>query len=156
MSALAQVHQVAGRYELALDAATSSLKHAREHEDAAGTAYALASQGQALFRLGRLDKAEAALSECIELCRVTGEHNDEWQALLCRAEVLLAAGEVEPATKDARRCVEITGARGDRYGEGVAHLVLARAGLDEHADRAAELLGTPGLRRDNLLDSVLG
>ncbi|MDX3656680.1 BTAD domain-containing putative transcriptional regulator [Streptomyces sp. ID05-26A] len=155
LSALAQVHQVAGRYELALDAATSSLEHAREHEDAAGTAYALASQGQALFKLGRLADAEAVLSECIELCRVTGEHNDEWQALLCRAEVLLAAGKTELATKDAERCVEITGARGDRYGEGVAHLVLSRAGLEKHADRAAELLGTPGLRRDNLLDGLL-
>ncbi|MGW6446626.1 BTAD domain-containing putative transcriptional regulator [Lentzea sp. NPDC055074] len=156
LSALAQVHQLAGRHELALDAASASLKHAREHEDAAGTAYALASQGQALFKLGLLDEAEAALSECIELCRVTGEHNDEWQALLCRAEVLLAAGRTGPATKDAERCVEITSARGDRYGEGVAHLVLVRAELETHADRAAELLGTPGLRRDNLLDSLLG
>jgi DNA-binding SARP family transcriptional activator/tetratricopeptide (TPR) repeat protein len=156
LSALAQVHQVAGRYEQALDAAVLSLKLAREHEDEAGTAYALASQGQALFRLGRLAEAEAALGECIELCRVTGEHNDEWQALLCRAEVLLAAGKRGQATTDAERCLEITAARGDRYGEGVAHLVLARAGREKHADRAAELLGTPGLRRDNLLDSLIG
>ncbi len=155
LSALAQVHQVAGRYEQALEAATESLGHAREHRDAAGTAYALASQGQALFKLGRLAEAEAALDECIELCRVTGEHNDEWQALLCRAKVRLAAGRTEPAVEDAQRCLEITGARGDRYGEGVAHLVLAEAGLEEHADRAAELLGTPGLRRDNLLDSLI-
>ncbi|SDJ88351.1 DNA-binding transcriptional activator of the SARP family [Lentzea albidocapillata subsp. violacea] len=156
LSALAQVHQVAGRYEQALDAAVLSLKLAREHEDEAGTAYALASQGQALFRLGRPAEAEASLSECIELCRVTGEHNDEWQALLCRAEVLLAAGKPEQATVDAERCLEITAARGDRYGEGVAHLVLARTGREKHADRAAELLGTPGLRRDNLLDSLIG
>lgn len=155
LSALAQVHQVAGRYDQALDAAVQSLGHAREHADEAGTAYALASQGQALFKLGRLDEAEAALNECIELCRVTGEHNDEWQALLCRAEVLLAAGRPVPATKDAERCLEITSARGDRYGEGVARLVLAKAGLEKHADRAAELLGTPGLRRDNLLDSLI-
>ncbi|MCX2950053.1 AfsR/SARP family transcriptional regulator [Lentzea sp. NEAU-D7] len=156
LSALAQVHQVAGRYEEALDAAVLSLELAREHEDEAGTAYALASQGQALFRLGRLTEAEAALGECIELCRVTGEHNDEWQALLCRAEVLLAAGRPEQAAADAGRCLEITAARGDRYGEGVARLVLAGAGREEHADRAAELLGTPGLRRDNLLDSLIG
>ncbi|WP_434439096.1 BTAD domain-containing putative transcriptional regulator [Lentzea sp. E54] len=155
LSALAQVHQVAGRYDQALDAAAESLGHARNHGDAAGTAYALASQGQALFKLGRLSEAEAALSECIELCRMTGEHNDEWQALLCRAEVLLAAGKPEEATKDAERCLEITSARGDRYGEGVAHLVLAKAGREKHADRAAELLGTPGLRRDNLLDSLI-
>lgn len=155
LSALAQVHQVAGRYEQAFDAATESLEHAREHDDAAGTAYALASQGQALFKLGRLDEALDALGECIELCRLTGEHNDEWQALLCRAEVLLAAGKTEEATKDAERCLEITSARGDRYGEGVAHLVLAKAGREKHADRAAELLGTPGLRRDNLLDSLI-
>lgn len=155
LSALAQVHQVAGRYEQAFDAASESLQHAREHLDAAGTAYALASQGQALFKLGRLDEASDALGECIELCRVTGEHNDEWQALLCRAEVLLALGKPEEATKDAERCLEITGARGDRYGEGVAHFVLAKAGREKHADRAAELLGTPGLRRDNLLDSLI-
>ncbi|MFD4672096.1 BTAD domain-containing putative transcriptional regulator [Lentzea sp. NPDC058450] len=155
LSALAQVHQVAGRYEEALAAAEESLKHARDHQDAAGTAYALASRGQALFRLGRLAEAEAALSECIGLCRETGEHNDEWQALLCRAEVLLASGERAQAAKDAQRCLEITGARGDRYGEGVAWLVLAKAS-ETPADRAAELLGTPGLRRDNLLDSVLG
>ncbi|WP_394615776.1 BTAD domain-containing putative transcriptional regulator [Lentzea sp. JNUCC 0626] len=155
LSALAQVHQVAGRYEDALDAAEQSLKHARDHEDAAGTAYALASRGQALFKLGRLGEAEAVLSECIELCRVTGEHNDEWQALLCRAEVLLALENREQATKDAQRCLEITGARGDRYGEGVAWLVLAKV-TETPADRAADLLGTPGLRRDNLLDSVLG
>jgi DNA-binding SARP family transcriptional activator len=155
LSALAQVHQVAGRYEQALDAATESLGHARADQDAAGTAYALASQGQALFKLGRLDEAEAALDECIELCRVTGEHNDEWQALLCRAEVLLAAGKTSEATRDAERCLEITSARGDRYGEGVARLVLAETGLEKHADRAAELLGTPGLRRDNLLDSLI-
>jgi tetratricopeptide (TPR) repeat protein len=156
LSALAQVHQVAGRYEQALDAAVLSLELAREHEDEAGTAYALASRGQALFKLGRLAEAEASLSECIELCRVTGEHNDEWQALLCRAEVLLAAGKPGQATVDAERCLEITAARGDRYGEGVAHLVLARTGGEKHADRAAELLGTPGLRRDNLLDSLIG
>ncbi|MFD4640993.1 BTAD domain-containing putative transcriptional regulator [Lentzea sp. NPDC058436] len=156
LSALAQVHQVAGRFTEALDAAEESLRHAREHADDAGTAYALASRGQALFKLGRLDEAFAALSECIALCRATGEHNDEWQALLCRAEVLLASGNRALATKDAERCLEITSARGDRYGEGVAHLVLAEAGLETHADRAAELLGTPGLRRDNLLDSVIG
>lgn len=155
LSALAQVHQVAGRYEQALRAAAGSLGHAREHRDAAGTAYALASQGQALFKLGRLDEAERALDECIELCRETGEHNDEWQALLCRAEVRLAAGRPEDAARDAERCLEITGARGDRYGEGVAHLVLAKTGREAHADRAAELLGTPGLRRDNLLDSLI-
>ncbi|SER24627.1 DNA-binding transcriptional activator of the SARP family [Lentzea xinjiangensis] len=155
LSALAQVHQVAGRYGQALDAAVESLAHARAHRDTAGTAYALASQGQALFRLGRLDEAEEALTECIGLCRVTGEHNDEWQALLCRAEVRLAAGRTAQAVEDAERCLEITGARGDRYGEGVAHLVLAGAGREEHADRAAELLGTPGLRRDNLLDSLI-
>ncbi|MGI5504942.1 BTAD domain-containing putative transcriptional regulator [Lentzea sp. CA-135723] len=155
LSALAQVHQVAGRYEEALAAADKSLEHAREHRDAAGMAYALASRGQALFKLGRLVEAEAALTECIALCRETGEHNDEWQALLCRAEVLLALGNREQATKDAQRCLEITGARGDRYGEGVAWLVLARIS-ETPADRAAELLGTPGLRRDNLLDSVLG
>ncbi|MFI6097090.1 BTAD domain-containing putative transcriptional regulator [Lentzea sp. NPDC051213] len=154
LSALAHVHQVAGRYEQALEAATESLAHA--HQDAAGTAYALASQGQALFKLGRLDEAKAALDECIELCRATGEHNDEWQALLCRAEVLLAQGKPDAAAADAERCLQITSARGDRYGEGVAHRVLARAGREEHADRAAELLGTPGLRRDNLLDSVVG
>ncbi|WP_176946691.1 AfsR/SARP family transcriptional regulator [Lentzea fradiae] len=156
LSALAQVHQVAGRYEQALRAANESLRHAREHGDAAGTAYALASQGQALFKLGRLDEAARALDECIELCRATGEHNDEWQALLCRAEVRLAAGSTEAAARDAERCLAITGARGDRYGEGVAHLVLARTGGKTHADRAAELLGTPGLRRDNLLDSLIG
>ncbi|GHH46777.1 AfsR/SARP family transcriptional regulator [Lentzea cavernae] len=156
LSALAQVHQVAGRYEEALSAASESLALAREHADEAGTAYALASRGQALFKLGRLDEAETALSECIALCRATGEHNDEWQALLCRAEVLLALGKVSPATKDAERCLEITSARGDRYGEGVAHLVLARAGLETHADRAADLLGTPGLRRDDLLESLIG
>ncbi|MEU0881940.1 BTAD domain-containing putative transcriptional regulator [Lentzea sp. NPDC005914] len=155
LSALAQVHQVAGRYEQALDAATESLKFARADQDAAGTAYALASQGQALFKLGRLDEASFALDECIELCRATGEHNDEWQALLCRAEVLLAAGKTAEATKDAERCLEITSARGDRYGEGVARRMLVKAGLEKHADRAAELLGTPGLRRDNLLDSVI-
>ena len=114
-----------------------------------------ACRATALHVCGRLDEALAALGECIELCRLTGEHNDEWQALLCRAEVLLAAGETEEATGDAERCLEITGARGDRYGEGVAHLVLAKAGREEHADRAAELLGTPGLRRDNLLDSLI-
>ncbi|MET9224828.1 BTAD domain-containing putative transcriptional regulator [Lentzea sp. NPDC003310] len=155
LSALAQVHQVAGRYEQALDAASASLAHAREHGDAAGTAYALASRGQALFQLGRLAEAETALSECIELCRATGEHNDEWQALLCRAEVLLALGEPGLATKDAERCLEITSARGDRYGEGVAHLVLAKVDPGKHADRAAELLGTPGLRRDTLLDGLI-
>ncbi|WP_346129586.1 AfsR/SARP family transcriptional regulator [Lentzea roselyniae] len=155
LSALAQVHQVAGRYPLAFEAATESLKHAREHQDAAGTAYALASQGQALFKLGRLDEAEVALGECIELCRATGEHNDEWQALLCRAEVLLAAGKTEEATKDAQRCLEITSARGDRYGEGLAHRTLAKTGAEKHEDRAAELLGTPGLRKDNLLESVI-
>ncbi|WP_198680967.1 AfsR/SARP family transcriptional regulator [Lentzea terrae] len=155
LSALAQVHQVAGRYEQALAAAVESLRYARADQDAAGTAYALASQGQALFKLGRLAEASTALDECIELCRATGEHNDEWQALLCRAEVLLASGKPEEATKDARRCLEITSARGDRYGEGVAHLVLAKAGHEEHGDRAAELLGTPGLRRDNLLDSLV-
>ncbi|MCP2243724.1 DNA-binding transcriptional activator of the SARP family [Lentzea aerocolonigenes] len=155
LSALAQVHQVAGAYDEALLAAVESLRHARAHQDAAGTAYALASQGQALFKLGRLDEAEAALGECIELCRVTGEHNDEWQALLCRAKVLLAQGKPTEARQDAERCLEITSARGDRYGEGVAHLVLAEAGRYKHADRAAELLGTPGLRRDNLLDSLV-
>ncbi|MFD9703247.1 BTAD domain-containing putative transcriptional regulator [Lentzea sp. NPDC059081] len=154
LSALAQVHQVAGRYDQALEAATESLRHAAH--DPAGRAYALASQGQALFKLGRFDEALAALDECIELCRLTGEHNDEWQALLCRAEVLLASGKVAEATEDARRCLEITSARGDRYGEGVAHLVLARTGPGTHADRAAELLGTPGLRRDNLLDGLIG
>ncbi|MFS8096273.1 winged helix-turn-helix domain-containing protein [Lentzea alba] len=156
LSALAQVHQVASRYEQALEAAVLSLKYARADQDAAGTAYALASQGQALFKLGRLSEAEVALDECIELCRATGEHNDEWQALLCRAEVLLARGHREEATEDAQRCLEITSARGDRYGEGVARRTLVKAGLETHADRAAELLGTPGLRRDNLLDSVLG
>ncbi|MBM7859252.1 AfsR/SARP family transcriptional regulator [Lentzea nigeriaca] len=155
LSALAQVHQVAGRYEQALEAATESLRYARGDQDAAGTAYALASQGQALFKLGRLDEAAIALDECIDLCRATGEHNDEWQALLCRAEVLLAAGKTEEATMDAQRCLEITSARGDRYGEGVAHRVLAKAGLEKHADRAAELLGTPGLRKDTLLESVI-
>jgi tetratricopeptide (TPR) repeat protein len=155
LSALAQVHQVAGRYEQALHAATESLKFARADQDAAGTAYALASQGQALFKLGRLSEATVALDECIELCRATGEHNDEWQALLCRAEVLLAAGKTEEATKDAERCLEITSARGDRYGEGVARRMLVKAGLEKHADRAAELLGTPGLRKDNLLESVI-
>jgi DNA-binding SARP family transcriptional activator/tetratricopeptide (TPR) repeat protein len=155
LSALAQVHQVAGRYQEAFAAASESLEHARAHEDAAGTAYALASQGQALFKLGRLTEAEAVLDECIELCRATGEHNDEWQALLCRAEVLLAQGKAEEATEDAQRCLEITSARGDRYGEGVAHRVLAKAGREKHADRAAELLGTPGLRGDNLLESVI-
>lgn len=156
LSALAQVHQVAGRYEEALAAAVESLKHARADRDAAGTAYALASQGQALFKLGRSGEALVALDECIELCRATGEHNDEWQALLCRAEVLLALGKPDQAAEDAGRCLEITSARGDRYGEGVAHLVLAKCGLETHADRAAELLGTPGLRRDNLLDSLIG
>ncbi|HEX8867214.1 MAG TPA: BTAD domain-containing putative transcriptional regulator, partial [Lentzea sp.] len=155
LSALAQVHQVAGRYEQALDAAAESLEFARADQDAAGTAYALASQGQALFKLGRPDEALTALDECIELCRTTGEHNDEWQALLCRAEVLLAAGKTSEATKDAERCLEITSARGDRYGEGVARRMLVKAGLEKHADRAAELLGTPGLRKDNLLDSVI-
>jgi tetratricopeptide (TPR) repeat protein len=149
------VHQVAGRHDQAREFATESLRHARAHQDAAGTAYALASQGQALFKLGRLDEAESALGECIDLCRATGEHNDEWQALLCRAEVLLAQGKSDLAVQDAQRCLEITSARGDRYGEGVARRVLARTGLEKHADRAAELLGTPGLRKDNLLESVI-
>ncbi|MEV6239879.1 BTAD domain-containing putative transcriptional regulator [Lentzea sp. NPDC051838] len=156
LSALAQVHQVAGRYSSALEASEESLRFARADQDAAGTAYALASQGQALFKLGRLDEALTALDECIELCRATGEHNDEWQALLCRAEVLLASGKLDEATKDAERCLEITSARGDRYGEGVARRMLVKAGHEKHADRAAELLGTPGLRKDNLLESVLG
>jgi len=155
LSALAQVHQVAGRHEQALEFAAESLGHARAHQDAAGTAYALASQGQALFKLGRLGEAETALGEGIELCRATGEHNDEWQALLCRAEVRLAQGKSDLAVQDAQRCLEITSARGDRYGEGVARRVLVRAGLEKHADRAAELLGTPGLRKDNLLESVI-
>ena len=38
---------------------------------------------------------------------------------------------------------------------GLIGAVLAKAGHQEHADRAADLLGTPGLRRDNLLDSVV-
>ena len=153
LSALAQVHQVAGDYPAALDAAGESLRYAKG--DAAGTAYALASLGQAHFKLGNLDEAVAALDECIELCRETGEHNDEWHALLCRAEVLLAQGKHSDARKDAESCLEITGATGDRYGMGAAHRTLAKIDPRTHADRAAELLGTPGLRRDNLLESVI-
>ncbi|WP_071812641.1 hypothetical protein [Lentzea guizhouensis] len=154
LSALAQVHLVAGEYEKALDAAAESLKYAAE--DAAGTAYALASSGQAHFKLGDLGAAKAALDECIELCRQTGEHNDEWQALLCRAEVLLAQGDTAAAVTDAQSCLRITSATGDRYGMGAAHRTLAKAEPGTHADRAAELLGTPGLRRDDLLESVIG
>ncbi len=154
LSALAQVHLVAGDHDKALKAAAESLEHAAQ--DAAGTAYALASLGQAHFKLGDLDAAKAALDECIELCRQTGEHNDEWQALLCRAEVLLAQGDQAAAVLDAESCLKITGATGDRYGMGAAHRTLAKVDPQTHADRAAELLGTPGLRRDNLLESVIG
>ncbi|GLZ30025.1 SARP family transcriptional regulator [Lentzea sp. NBRC 105346] len=149
LSALAQVHQLAGRYADALECAQESLALARKHDDPAGAAYALASVGQAQLKLGDPDAARVALDECVELCRITGEHNDLWQALLCRSEVV-----GEPA--DAEECLALTSARGDRYGEGAAHRQLAKLlGDEQHASRAAELLGTPGLRRDNLLESVL-
>ncbi|WP_186762783.1 AfsR/SARP family transcriptional regulator [Lentzea tibetensis] len=155
LSALAQVHQLAGRYVPALDAARESLDLARKHDDPAGVAYALASVGQAQLRLGDLDAARLAFDECVELCRITGEHNDEWGALLCRSEVLLAQGD-PAAADDARQCLALTSKRGDRYGEGAAHRQLAKIlGDAQHKGRAAELLGTPGLRCDNLLESVL-
>ncbi|ASR36735.1 hypothetical protein BAY61_18960 [Prauserella marina] len=162
LACLADVHLQADRPEEGLRHAERSLALCAE-TDPTCAVYALVSIGQAHSQLGDLPSALTALSESITLCRTLHLPHDEWEALLCRSEVHVRAGEPDAAIADAERVLTLLSNHGDYYAQGAAHRQFARAfqlkGDElvavEHASYAESLFASPGVRRNPLLERLL-
>ncbi len=147
----------------ALDDFAVSLHARRECGNRLGESVTLAGIVRAQCLLGRHDEALVTAEAAIRRCREVGDQEDEWEVLLCRADVRLRRGDPAAAVADLRRADELATAVGDRYGQAAVlrHLARARAargvrtGADHDARRAEALLAAPAVRRDPVLERLL-
>ena len=152
-----------GKHTEAIETFEECLVDRRLAGDTLGESVTLVALGRAYCLLDDRDQALRTLDEALRACRLVGNRDDEWEALLCRSEIWMRHGNVQAALADALRVDELTAELGEDYGQGAAARQTARArsalgdtwSAAADRQRAYELLTAPSTRRDPILEELL-
>jgi DNA-binding SARP family transcriptional activator len=152
-----------GKHTEAIVCFQQCLADRRRLNNMLGESVTLVALGRAYCLLDARDDALRMLDEALRYCRLTGNRDDEWEALLTRSEIWLRQENPRAALTDAACADELATELDDDYGQAAAARQLARArtslgdawGAAADRQRAYELLTAPSTRLDPVLEELL-